>query len=612
MRRAVSSSHTPVHTFHIPVMGIGFTLDTPMRMSRYGLGSCVSLVDDVLVEQVRKSYCEELGEPYEAIGKAEPDGRARRIRAYLDLVQRQAAAGFEALRRSSWDDPKGIQRYIDLLPPHSPLRAQYDQMRAAPPGPERQRLDAALRDALQPGPVEANIMTKLDRAVELDGQPRPEGESDAVAAMRGFAESALQGALVLSAGMNVKLFAGLSAYDAFFPVDGKPPRKSIVLKVSDYRSAFVQGKLLARRGIWVAEYRIESGLNCGGHAFPTEGLLLGPILQEFMALRQKMQNELSPIYQQAVAKRGLPMPDVVPPFRVTVQGGIGTAAEDTLLREHYGADGTGWATPFLSVSEVTNVSEPTRAKLRAAQPGDIQLGWGSPVGVPFWTLANSESEESRQRRIAAGRPGSACPKHFIALNHEFGSQPLCRASRAYQKRKLEQIEELAEPGRAAVQARVQAPQCICHDLGGDIKRLRGIESDVTPSICPSPSALHFRRDHTLDELVDHIYGRIDLLAGQERPHQLVTELVMYVDFLAEEIEQVGTPLESRTPKSFQRYVANLREGIAHYRAMATALGVDRERFLADLSKQERRLAALEVPGAPAPEPREMGAESSAA
>ena len=54
--------------------------------------------------------------------------------------------------------------------------------------------------------------------------------------------------------------------------------KKIILKVSDYRSALIQGNFLAKKGLWVSEYRIESGLNCGGHAFATEGFLLGPIL----------------------------------------------------------------------------------------------------------------------------------------------------------------------------------------------------------------------------------------------------------------------------------------------------------------------------------------------
>jgi hypothetical protein len=43
----------------------------------------------------------------------------------------------------------------------------------------------------------------------------------------------------------------------------------------------IQGNFLAKKGLWISEYRIESGLNCGGHAFATEGMLLGPIMEEF-------------------------------------------------------------------------------------------------------------------------------------------------------------------------------------------------------------------------------------------------------------------------------------------------------------------------------------------
>ena len=68
--------------------------------------------------------------------------------------------------------------------------------------------------------------------------------------------------------------------------------KKIVLKVSDFRSSVIQGKFLAKKGLWVSEYRIESGLNCGGHAFATDGFLLGPILEEFKLKKESLFNSL--------------------------------------------------------------------------------------------------------------------------------------------------------------------------------------------------------------------------------------------------------------------------------------------------------------------------------
>jgi hypothetical protein len=53
----------PPHTFHIPVMGTSFTVDTPLKVARYGISSVVSLVDDVLVEQMRRFHSERDDEP---------------------------------------------------------------------------------------------------------------------------------------------------------------------------------------------------------------------------------------------------------------------------------------------------------------------------------------------------------------------------------------------------------------------------------------------------------------------------------------------------------------------------------------------------------------------
>ena len=81
------------HTFHIPVMGTAFSIDTPLRVARYGISSVISLVDDVLAEQMRRFHCDRLNLPFEAIGDGEEDGRARRITAYLNLIDRLVAEG---------------------------------------------------------------------------------------------------------------------------------------------------------------------------------------------------------------------------------------------------------------------------------------------------------------------------------------------------------------------------------------------------------------------------------------------------------------------------------------------------------------------------------------
>ena len=55
------------HTFHVPVMGIGFTIDTPVKVAHYGISSVMSLVDDILVEKMREFYSGKLNIPFSPI-----------------------------------------------------------------------------------------------------------------------------------------------------------------------------------------------------------------------------------------------------------------------------------------------------------------------------------------------------------------------------------------------------------------------------------------------------------------------------------------------------------------------------------------------------------------
>mgnify|MGYP000385063190 CR=1 FL=1 len=177
---------------------------------------------------------------------------------------------------------------------------------------------------------DVNIMTKLDRDRMSRGKVLPPVFSDAMSALRGYANSRLRSSLVLSAGMNRRLFGYLAEFPDFFPDAEGGIRKRIILKVGDFRSALIQGKLLARKGLWVSEYRIESGLNCGGHAFGGKGTLLGPVLSEFATKRDELKDQLHEVWVTGLAEMGRTAPPGVMDIRVTVQGGIGTAEDHNI------------------------------------------------------------------------------------------------------------------------------------------------------------------------------------------------------------------------------------------------------------------------------------------
>jgi hypothetical protein len=584
------------HTFHIPVMGTGFMIDAPLRVARYGISSVVSLVDDVLIEQMRQYHCEKEGEPYEEIGNKEEDARARRITAYLNLLDILVSRQVEKLQASPFEAGSEITRYFELLP-ESPLRQEYRAMLATTDPGQRRQLEDRLRRFATPGSIDVNIMSKGDRDIYRNGEKLPAMYSDALAALRGFANSTLASSIVFSAGFNPRLYSYATEFDDFFPDEHGLLKKKIVLKVSDYHSAEVQGRFLAKRGLWVSEYRVESGLNCGGHTFATRGFLLGPILEQFAEKKRELATQLHAAYVKALARLGR-QPAATQPhnIRITVQGGIGTTEEDLLLRERYGADGTGWATPFLLVPEVTNVDDEHLRKLCEATDADVYLSDSSPFGLPIWNLRESASENARRGRIADGRPGSPCWKGYVQLfNTEFTPLPICTASRQYQRQKLAQLAsaDLAEPQRAAMRESVLAKSCICHDLAGGATLKLGIDPAATPAICCGPNIVNFSKIATLDEMVGHIYGRTSLLTNSARPHMFVRELAINVDFLREELRKYRLGIASYTLEYFLEFRDNLLSGIDHYQRFADRIGVsERAAFLDGLERLRDALAAI--------------------
>ncbi len=591
-----------VHEFHIPVMGTGFTIDTPLHAARYGISSVVSLVDDILIEQMRAHYCREFNRPYQPIPSSDPDARADRIRAYLDLLHELIREQVAALRQSPFEPGSEITRYYSLLPDGA-LRDRYQEMLVCTDPSRKIALEAALREAVEPGRIDVNIMTKLDRIpYDAAGQKRDPRYSDAIAALRGFATSKVSAGVVFSAGLNAALYSALSEYADFMPDENGQSRKTVILKVSDYRSAMIQGRFLAKRGIWVSEYRVESGLNCGGHAFATQGNLLGPILAEFRDNRSQLQEHLHRDYVKALTVRGAAVPREARRLSVTVQGGIGTHEEHQSLIGHFALDRTGWGTPFLVVPDVTSVDEEHLQRLITAEQGDIVLSDSSPLGVPFWTLKTSASEVEKRRKIAAGHPGSGCPKGYLELSDELTEKPVCRASSTYQDLKLAAIEadtSLPQASKVLLQEQVLERACICHDLGGGVVLKHGIRKSAYPAICPSMSILHFKAIHTLEEMVGHIYGRWSLLKGQLRPHMFIRELSIYIDYLHRELERFTLSGGGRKLAYYEDFKQNLLEGISYYQnSFREYVHEQQDRFAQDLQQLKSRIEQMpiEIPG----------------
>ena len=544
-----------VHKIHIPVMGICYTADTPIRVAHLGITSVISLVDDGLLEEYRMAYAERLGLD---LGSPQTT-RIGRIRSYLDFVADEVDRKFTRLCAERFDGGSDKDIYFLMLPLDSRLRVEYDGI-FAKTGLARIAAEAALTEKMEPGEIQANIMVGLNH------------EEAAFDAVRGFAASKVKGALVLSAGVNLAVFEEIAKYKDFYRTHDKAPSKKIILKVSDYRSALIQGRYLAKKGLEVYEYRIESGVNCGGHAFFESKKLLLDVVREFVENREKLFETTRAMIEKA---------GKIPPAasaRITAQGGL-CAPEDVEKILSLGIDGVGVGTPFLLVPQATSMDKATRRMLAAAAPEDVYISHASPLEIPFVNLKTSTAAELCRKKVEeffapenekSGlpelKPGFPCRQHYLCRKVPGFDHPVCMASREYVMQRLAEIDtlekeelraichsggkvvELAETptdrvhevrGKYdALRRETLERECICRFLGNAgreelrerspslhfqpecVAVARGSQPARTRepvTICPNPDIGYFNREYTLFEMMRHLYGTGPRLTPKDKP-----------------------------------------------------------------------------------------------
>ena len=554
------------HSFHIPTMGIGYTLDSPIKIAKYGISSAVSLVQDDVIEKARKFYSKRFNLPYTEINKKAPSYRSKRIEEYLNMSQDIVNSEFDKLRNNKEE----VEKYFTLLPERSELRENF--FKIVNEKPKYDLSDVShLIDQLTTGTIDVNIMSKLDR-----DDPKGVHLSEACSALEGFAKSKVKSSVVISAGMNPRLFAYMAEFDGFFPNEKGEMEKEIILKVSDYRSALLQGKVLAKKGLWVTEFRIESGLNCGGHAFATNGFLMGPILEEFKNNKEETVAELFTLYTAALNEKGLSLKEA-PIQKITAQGGIGTVGEQDFLLDFYELSSTGWGSPFLLVPEATTIDDETLKLLTEAKEEDLFVSDSSPLGVKYNNIKGNTANQLRLDRIAKGKPGSPCFKKHCALNSEFAGESLCTASRTYQKKKISELdskkEEISSESYQKQWDAITVKECICDGLAVSLLRKMGeTEKDNNPvvSICPGPNIAYYNRTFSLKEMVGHIYGRFNIIKPN-RPNVFIKELGLYVEHFIGEIDAFHEEFNKRKEKELNKFKVNLLAGIEYYESISGKL-----------------------------------------
>ncbi|WP_322550043.1 hypothetical protein [Flavobacterium psychraquaticum] len=562
------------HTFHIPVMGLAFTIDSPIRVAQYGIDSVISIMDDDLIEKMTAFYAQKFKQPYEEISQKVEDFRAKRITNYLNLIDTVVTQKFESFKAELIETRSKLDDFMTTLPSSSQLKERLEELIAS--GKDNfHELQTTLNHYFHPGSIDVNIMTKLDKDNFKDHEQLPVIYNDAHSALRGFMNSTTNSSVVFSAGMNPRLFSYMESFDAFYPNENGQFQKKIILKVSDFRSAMIQGNFLAKKGLWVSEYRIESGLNCGGHAFATDGFLLGPILEEFKNKKQDLIQSAYGLLTSALTAKNKILPNTPPDLKLSVQGGVGTAEEHQFLLDHYNMDAVGWGSPFLLVPEATSVDVQTRKLLAGAKSEDLYLSNISPLGVPFNTIKGTTNDFYKNQRIASGKAGSSCPKKFLALSKEYDPEGSCSASKKYQDKKIEALEEtrntISEQAYTKAYTSITEKSCLCVGLANPSLLEFGIPvkgQNQGVVVCPGPNMAYFSKEVSLKEMMHHIYGTKNIENHENRPNMFVKELELYVTYLTNQINDT-LEITAQQIKKWETFKTNLTNGISYYKSLFT-------------------------------------------
>jgi hypothetical protein len=123
------------------------------------------------------------------------------------------------------------------------------------------------------------------------------------------------------------------------------------------------------------------------------------------------------------------------------------------------------------------------------------------------------------------------------------------------------------------------------------------------AICPGPNIAWFNRSYSMQEMIDHIYGRIADLTPPERPHMFAKEVEMYGNWFALQVEKFNGDKDyavwlKTAAKNFDESmdycleVANTRpfpgENLA---SIPPIVKIERERLKESLGVLERKIAA---------------------
>ena len=224
------------------------------------------------------------------------------------------------------------------------------------------------------------------------------------------------------------------------------------------------------------------------------------------------------------------------------------------------------------VPEAVTVDEKTLDVLCKAKEEDLYMSEVSPLGVIFNNVRGTGMDLKKEAQNKAGKYGFPCTKKYLALTPVFTDEGTCTAAREYQKKKIQELREqnLNEMEFEKELGKITDKACLCNGLTASTLMANGLDIKMEGpdvSICPGPNLAYFSSTYSLQKMVDHIYGRTNVMERTDRPNLFVKELKMYVEYLSGKIEETIKPFSVKQQKHFITFQENLNKGVEYYKEL---------------------------------------------
>ena len=78
---------------------------------------------------------------------------------------------------------------------------------------------------------------------------------------------------------------------------------------------------------------------------------------------------------------------------------------------------------------------------------------------------------------------------------------------------------------------------------------------------------YFSKIVSLKTMIDHIYGRTNIITRNDRPNFLIKEAGLYIDYLKNKIKNTDSPTSEKVKKGFVEFKNNIKSGLDYYKKL---------------------------------------------